>query len=207
MASEMLDPAREALRRHVQELDAAFVKLQRRPSRQTRLAMKVLCEEMRPHIIAISSDISEARQNLEFFDRLSTEPGRNSRTMTALVIKLIGREPERESSEQANLQENRFRLLGTQAQPQEAQPRQRTGANSIIVQCMVSAEVFGRRTMGPRAPLKAMAQPCWLHEATQQDFRPIFSSIPSIPSFGKLAYAAKILLPSSATRRSRHPEK
>lgn len=85
----IVDRAQKALQKCLEDLGAAFERWKRAESRSAEGAIVAACAEMRPHIITLSPDMREARDNLEFFDRLASSPVRNTETIIALVAKLI----------------------------------------------------------------------------------------------------------------------
>jgi hypothetical protein len=87
------DSAREALRSCLADINIFVGKWGRSRSRRAKTALKAVWDRVRPHIITLSPDIREARQNLEFIDLLSRAFVRNAEVLIALIAKLIGQGP------------------------------------------------------------------------------------------------------------------
>jgi hypothetical protein len=87
-----VDGAREAFRNGLNDFVAAFEKSRQGQNRHTKGAIEAAFRKMRAHIITLAPDMSEARKNFKFFDRLSSSYVRNGEAIIALAVKLIGSE-------------------------------------------------------------------------------------------------------------------
>lgn len=85
--------AREALQSSLRDLDAALKKARCGKIGRTKAEIASACDGMRPHIITLARNIREARENFDFFERLSSSPVRNGDAIIALVVRLIGPGP------------------------------------------------------------------------------------------------------------------
>jgi hypothetical protein len=90
MLQDAFDAAREALRNCLADLKVASEAWRQAQTRQAKVAIEVACNKMRPHIITLSPDMREARENFEFFDLLASSCVRNFEAITAMAEKLIG---------------------------------------------------------------------------------------------------------------------
>ena len=98
-----LDSAREAIRSCISELMAASTGFKQGHSRQAQRTIGATCSKMLPHVIRLTRDMQEAKENCKFLVWLSLPPIQNAEAIISLAQRLVNLTDSVQYDERSNI--------------------------------------------------------------------------------------------------------